>query len=97
MNTIEKHIVMNHLPIPKEIQEYIKEYVFLDRARSEVKRSWELCLDRLNRSIYYENNGHWAFAVYPEVQLQAINCKRCGGFLLTSSILGNNESLCTCV
>ena len=82
-NAIKKTLVLNKLNIPQDIIEILKSFLFFD-IKILFKRSiFDIndCLSRKNTDMT-DNNEHWAIG-NNHTQLQAINCKICGGYKLS--------------
>jgi len=92
-NLIKKQLIMNSFPFPKEIQEHIKEFLFLDEKQSQIlKNRKELVKSLKNELAYYIENDHWSLWT-STTQLQGVNCDNCGNFLF---VIIPESSLCTC-
>lgn len=94
--SIKKQAIINHLSVPTEIQDYIKGFIFFDKVASEAKRNKQRLLSNLKNSMFYvyDYDGHWAFSAEPQIQLQAINCRHCGEFIIANSL--ERGSNCRC-
>lgn len=94
-NLIKKQLIMNSFPVPKEIQENIKEFLFLDKKQSQIlKNRKELVKSLKNELAYYIENDHWGLWT-STTQLQGVNCDICGNFLFVNIIVPES-SLCSC-
>ena len=100
--SIKKQCIMNQLSVPPEIQNYIKDFVFMDTVTSNTKKQKKQLLNKLNTSLFYLNldlhnfqDGHWALAA-DNIQLQAVNCLECGEFIFANSVIGIG-SQCRCL
>ena len=99
MDTVlSKQMIINRLPIPTEIQDYTKEFLFLDKISTEVRKNKKALFDSLDGLIYLDSNdGHWALTVCgDQTQLQAVNCNECGEYLLTGMSILPTGVRCTC-
>jgi len=98
-NDIIKKCIINHLPIPTEIQYCIKDFVFNDPVTSKSKKQKKLLSDSLKRNLIYLEpepfTGHWA-TIFERTQLQAVNCMLCGDFIFANSYIGTGLQ-CRCI
>jgi len=81
--TINKQLLINSLIIPYDIQEQIKSFLFLDRITSEARQNKDGLINNLKLGLGYQcddGEAHWALWYRYEIQFQAINCIRCGGY-----------------
>lgn len=97
--SIEKQLLINSLNAPVELLDIIKSYCFYDKKTFEMIQYAKLLKERTNviikRAIsrannfdndpeYHEDDGHWFFGYYDEIekiQIQATNCRFCGNYL----------------
>ena len=95
---IEKKLIINQFSLPTEMQDYIKDFVFIDPITSETKKQKKILSESLKtRMIYLEAEpftGHWATTI-ETIQLQAVNCIECGNFIFANSLIGSG-SQCRC-
>lgn len=100
--SIKKQCIMNQISVPTEIQNYIKDFVFMDTVMSNTKKHKKQLLNNLKTTLIYLNLdlhnlhiGHWALTA-DNIQLQAINCLDCGEFIFANSVIGIG-SQCRCL
>jgi hypothetical protein len=98
-SSISKQIIINQLPLPTEINDYIKDFIFYDKVLSQLRKNKKILTDILtDRLIYFDdtNGGHWGLTVRGDTQLQAINCMHCGGYVFAGELILPSRATCTC-
>ena len=102
MNSIiAKQLLINNLPIPSELQDYIKGHLFVDKITYLARKNKNYLIDCLRFNFwYYESNGHVSKSYLYERQFQCKFCLNCGGYELVSDfVLYSNmprSALCSC-
>lgn len=82
-NAIKKYLIINKLDLPQDILDLLKLFLFVDIKSLFNKSVLEInnCLSRYNfkKTDMTDENEHWSIGnIY--LQLQATNCKICGGY-----------------
>lgn len=99
-NSIAKQIIVNQLPVPTEINDYIKGFIFYDKDSSQFRKNKKILNDFLTDYLMYfedtTDEGHWALIVRGESQLQAINCIDCGGYVFAGASSLPTRAMCNC-
>ena len=99
-SSIAKQIIVNQLPVPTEINDYIKGFIFYDKVSSQTRRNKKILTDTLTDYLVYledtTDEGHWALTVWGESQLQAINCMHCGEYVFAGVMILPTSVMCTC-
>jgi hypothetical protein len=96
--SMNKQMIINRLPVPTEIHDSIKEFLFYDELSSKSRRTKKFINDLLYCNLDYlnRNNGHWGVIVYGYIQLQAINCATCGEYIFAGSTILPDRARCFC-
>ena len=85
-NIIKKQLVMKSLPVPKDIQEHMKSFIFLDENQAHILKNRKDVIKSLKNELFYDLEiDHWALSTFT-TQLQAVNCEICGNFLQISNM-----------
>lgn len=78
---IEKQLIMSSFPVPKEIQEHMKTFLFIDENQSQILKNRKDVVKSLKNELAYDLEiDHWGIWT-STVQLQGVNCEICGNFL----------------
>lgn len=97
---ITKQLLINSLPIPTELQESIKEHLFVDPVTAKTKLLKKDLLHTISRFDYSEEDGHVAISYRYEFQFQSSFCQDCGGYGLIGSLENylnvSHSALCSC-
>ena len=100
ITSIDKQIIVSRLLLPKEINDYIKDFIFYDKVSSQTRKNKKILTDTLTDDLMYledTDEGHWALTVWGEsTQLQAINCMYCGEYVFAGAMILPTRVMCTC-
>lgn len=99
-SVIAKQLLINSLPIPAEIQDSIKEHLFIDPTTVRTRQNKRELLYSINRFDYFEEDGHVSISHGYEFQFQSIFCQNCGGFEMIGKFDNylnvSHSALCSC-
>ena len=93
-------LIVNSLPIPAELQDSIKEHLFVDTVTAKTKLLKKDLLHTISRFDYSEEDGHVAISYRYEFQFQSTFCQDCGGYGLIGKfdnyVNVSHSALCSC-
>jgi hypothetical protein len=81
--SIAKQLNINSLPIPCELQDNIKEYLFYTLEQQKIRRIFNKSLHLIKNAYYEESDGHWAYSATrheDNPQFQAVMCNICHNY-----------------
>lgn len=97
---IQKQLLINNLPFPAEIQDSIKEHLFIDCVTAKTKQNKALLINTINKFYYSVDNGITAISYRYEFQFQSYFCQDCGGYELVGTLDNyinmSHSALCSC-
>jgi hypothetical protein len=105
-NSEFKKKIINRFNLPFELLEIIKSYIFDDIFRTKIKYYKKKTLQTILNSYifgsYSERDYHWGFSTIDislslnNLQIQAVNCIKCGNYLNHFHFIPNERILCFC-
>lgn len=100
-SVITKQLLINSLPIPDELKDNIKEYLFIDHVTVKTKNFKKNLTDTVKRFYRFEKNGYVSISHRYFFQFQSSFCKDCGGYTVIVDKFDNyfnisRPALCSC-